>query len=304
MPAKSKKQKKFMQAVANNPEFAKKVGVKQSVGKEFTKEKDMKKVKKMQMGGRAMADKAGAQAMDPRMKMAMEAQRQQAAMGGMRKGGMVKKYDDGGKVDNEVVNNSNTTYTNNKPEGVKGRTSKKAKEDQLQYARGYRRGLIESKKNFNARGDAKDEGTLGKIGEKLNTIMSSDKNTSGYKKGVEDMDKALKGQGAFKKGGNVKKYKEMAERDKPAVKRMLEEKPKRPPKPPQARALDMVASPGEAMARAVEGTRRAMEKAGLSPVRGTMPPAGMKKGGNVKKYKKGGSIDGCAVRGHTRAKHR
>jgi hypothetical protein len=92
MPAESKKQEKFMQAVANNPEFAKKVGVKQSVGKEFTKEKDMKKVKKMQMGGRAMAGyKAGAQAMDPRMKMAMEAQRQQAAMGGMRKGGKVKK---------------------------------------------------------------------------------------------------------------------------------------------------------------------------------------------------------------------
>ena len=91
MPAKSKKQKKFMQAVANNPEFAKKVGVKQTVGKEFTKEKDMNKVKKMQMGGRAMADKAGAQAMDPRMKMAMEAQRQQAAMGGMKKGGKVKK---------------------------------------------------------------------------------------------------------------------------------------------------------------------------------------------------------------------
>jgi hypothetical protein len=51
MPAKSKKQKKFMQAVANNPKFAKKVGVKQSVGKEFTKEKDMKKVKKMMGGG-------------------------------------------------------------------------------------------------------------------------------------------------------------------------------------------------------------------------------------------------------------
>ena len=29
---------------------------------------------------------------------------------------------------------------------------------------------------------------------------------------------------------------------------------------------------------------------------------GMKSGGSVKKYKKGGSIDGCAVRGHTRAK--
>ena len=37
MPAVSKKQERFMQAVANNPKFAKKVGVPQSVGKEFTK---------------------------------------------------------------------------------------------------------------------------------------------------------------------------------------------------------------------------------------------------------------------------
>ena len=36
MPAKSAKQEKFMRAVANSPEFAKKVGVPQSVGKEFT----------------------------------------------------------------------------------------------------------------------------------------------------------------------------------------------------------------------------------------------------------------------------
>ena len=44
MPAKSKKQERFMQAVANNPEFAKKAGVPQSVGKEFT-------MKKYQAGG-------------------------------------------------------------------------------------------------------------------------------------------------------------------------------------------------------------------------------------------------------------
>ncbi len=88
MPAKSKKQKKFMQAVANNPKFAKKVGVKQLIGQEFTKEKGMKKVKKMQMGG-LTADAAGARAMDPKMAMAMEAQRRQAAMGGMNKGGKV-----------------------------------------------------------------------------------------------------------------------------------------------------------------------------------------------------------------------
>ena len=35
MPSVSGKQKKFMQAVANNPEFAKKAGVPQSVGKDF-----------------------------------------------------------------------------------------------------------------------------------------------------------------------------------------------------------------------------------------------------------------------------
>ena len=36
MPSTSKKQHNFMAAVANNPEFAKKAGVPQSVGKEFT----------------------------------------------------------------------------------------------------------------------------------------------------------------------------------------------------------------------------------------------------------------------------
>ena len=37
MPAVSEKQKRFMQAVAHNKGFAKKVGVPQSVGKEFSK---------------------------------------------------------------------------------------------------------------------------------------------------------------------------------------------------------------------------------------------------------------------------
>ena len=52
MPAVSAKQEKFMQAVAHNPKFAKKVGVSQSVGKEFT-------MKKMQSGCMA-ASKMGA----------------------------------------------------------------------------------------------------------------------------------------------------------------------------------------------------------------------------------------------------
>jgi hypothetical protein len=54
VPAKSKKQERFMQAVANNPKFAKKVGVPTKVGKEFTKET---KVKKYKDGGMTEEDK-------------------------------------------------------------------------------------------------------------------------------------------------------------------------------------------------------------------------------------------------------
>ena len=97
MPVVSKKQGKFMQAVANSPKFAKKVGVKQSIGREFTKEKDMKKaVKKMNMGGmadregRAMA--SGRYANDPRM---MADARGRAMM---KKGGKVKKMKEGGNT--------------------------------------------------------------------------------------------------------------------------------------------------------------------------------------------------------------
>jgi hypothetical protein len=49
MPAVSEKQKRFMQAVAHNKGFAKKVGVPQSVGREFSKAKggEMKESKSM-----------------------------------------------------------------------------------------------------------------------------------------------------------------------------------------------------------------------------------------------------------------
>jgi hypothetical protein len=66
MPSTSKKQHNFMAAVANNPAFAKKAGVPQSVGKEFSnadkgrtfsKGDDMKKG--YADGGMAMVNKGG-----------------------------------------------------------------------------------------------------------------------------------------------------------------------------------------------------------------------------------------------------
>ena len=69
MPSTSKKQHNLMAAVANNPAFAKKVGIPQSVGREFNKADKgktfkeggtMKKmVKKMNDGGMPMVEKDG-----------------------------------------------------------------------------------------------------------------------------------------------------------------------------------------------------------------------------------------------------
>jgi hypothetical protein len=49
MPSSSKKQHNFMAAIANNPKFAKKVGIPQSVGKDF---EEADKGKKFSGGGR------------------------------------------------------------------------------------------------------------------------------------------------------------------------------------------------------------------------------------------------------------
>ena len=97
MPSTSKKQHNFMAAVANNPSFAKKVGVPQSVGKDFNdadKGKTFKQggnMKKMNMGGYAdggmpMVNKGG------KMVPSFAAD----GVGKMKKGGMTKKMAGGG----------------------------------------------------------------------------------------------------------------------------------------------------------------------------------------------------------------
>ena len=74
MPSSSKKQHNFMAAVANNPAFAKKAGVPQSVGQDFTK---ADKGRKFSKGGDTMASK-----MNPGF-MAMMAKKKDGAKGDM-----------------------------------------------------------------------------------------------------------------------------------------------------------------------------------------------------------------------------
>jgi hypothetical protein len=86
MPSTSKKQHNFMAAVANNPSFAKKAGVPQSVGKEFS---NADKNRKFKEGGDTMASKmnAGFMAMMAKKKGAPA---KKMAMGGATKMGSVK----------------------------------------------------------------------------------------------------------------------------------------------------------------------------------------------------------------------
>ncbi len=89
MPAVSKKQEKFMRAVANSPQFAKKVGVSQSIGREFSKSGggEMKESKAMVKKEIGFMKKAGA----PKSMVKHE-----EAEAKMKKGGKVKKYAAGG----------------------------------------------------------------------------------------------------------------------------------------------------------------------------------------------------------------
>ena len=94
MPSSSAKQHNFMEAIANSPSFAKKVGVPQSVGKDFS---TADKGRKFSKGGDTMASKmnSGFMAMMAKKKGAQEGSKADMAadkkqMMGMKKGGMKK----------------------------------------------------------------------------------------------------------------------------------------------------------------------------------------------------------------------
>ena len=140
MPSKTKKQAKFMAAVANNPKFAKKAGVPQSVGQEFanadkrnkdmpsyfdsTKNKPGKAVKKGYARGGMAHDKRvlrnlddevyriapkermggaeGRDARQERLRINKEKRFEKNRMDGMAKGGKVKKQGYNDRLDESL----------------------------------------------------------------------------------------------------------------------------------------------------------------------------------------------------------
>jgi hypothetical protein len=95
MPSSSKKQHNFMEAIAHSPSFAKKVGVPQSVGKDFS---TADKGRKFSKGGDTMATKMGKfkkMGKDVEKRDIKEGSKKDMSMDrmqmmGMKKGGMTK----------------------------------------------------------------------------------------------------------------------------------------------------------------------------------------------------------------------
>ena len=150
MPAKSEKQKQFMDAAAHNPKFAKAAGVPVSVAKEFsgaskgmkfgkgsdTSRADLQKVNKpktlhgkmsiMKEGGDTMATKMGKPMMKKGMSTAKDGMKRPTPMAdtAMKKGGMPMKMKDGKKV---PIFMSNGGSASKRADGVaaKGKTKGK-----------------------------------------------------------------------------------------------------------------------------------------------------------------------------------
>ena len=113
MPAVSKKQERFMQAVAHNPAFAKKAGVPQSVGKEFIKSGGgMAESKAMMKKEVSFMKKKGAP------KSMIKHEEKEA---GMKKGGMAK-YAKGGMIAPSKMGSVRTAAPSRDGVASKGKT--------------------------------------------------------------------------------------------------------------------------------------------------------------------------------------
>lgn len=98
MPSKTKKQAKFMAAVANNPKFAKKAGVPQSVGKDFAKADKGKTFKEGGMPGMRQDKRTMRNLDDEVFRIDKEKAFEKRQMNRMNMGGKVKGYMKGGKM--------------------------------------------------------------------------------------------------------------------------------------------------------------------------------------------------------------
>jgi hypothetical protein len=270
MPVVSKKQGKFMQAVANSPKFAKKVGVKQSIGREFTKEKDMKKaVKKMNMGG--MADREGRAMAAGRLagRPGMMADARGRAM--MKKGGKVKKMREGGNT--SKMNELEELGRVDAEKGYSAKGKRNLKDEKARVVR-------EIKNKKAATGIGRAGGKVGyAAGGKVSMTSMKDREGRALAKDKKGMTAAQMRDAR----GRAMQKEAMKASAKPAMKGVLA----------GAKAGGLGMKTGGMLAR-TGGSSAKMKAKGKA----------MKKGGTVKgRGNASKRADGIAQRGHTRGRH-
>ena len=138
MPSTSKKQHNFMAAIANNPAFAKKVGIKSSVGEEFL---TADKGKKFREGG---AMKPVDMKKNPGVAKLPTAVRNK--MGFMKKGGMASDAKEDMKTDKKVVKKAVGMHEKQLHGGKKSDMSKLAKGGGIEM-KGKTKGTMVKMKN-------------------------------------------------------------------------------------------------------------------------------------------------------------
>ncbi len=165
-----------MQAVANNPKFAKQVGVNQSIGREFTKENGMKKnymgggkVKKMMGGG--MADKRG------RAMTRMSADAGGRAM--MKMGGKVKKMKMGGNTSRDNKLEELGRVDNERADTASGARNLKDEKSRIRGELGMKKGGKVKKQGYNAR---LDDSLGARKGKKKQSMKARRDESKGAKK--------------------------------------------------------------------------------------------------------------------------
>jgi hypothetical protein len=191
MPSVSKKQHDFMNAIAHNKAFAKKVGVPQSVGKDFA---EADKGKKFKQGGLMKHSDLG---QDKKMVKKAVAMHDKQLHGGkktdlttLKKGGNVKKMAAGGRVKKMADGGFASPFGNTPLGGLAEILSARGNS----YRSGNQGGAQGGLENVN-RG-------AGQIGQSLNTIQGALGGTGGGAQSAPDFGNP---QTMYKKGGKVMK---------------------------------------------------------------------------------------------------
>lgn len=284
MPSSSAKQHRFMAAIANNPAFAKKVGVPQSVGKDYAA---ADKGKKFAAGGAlAKVNKQDTRhgAMDMPFKKLNK-------FAGMKKGGKIKRYEDGGDVDEGLKSYAEPQKSVETGQGKQGkledlkipdRTPRPAAKPAAKPAApaakpAEARATPSESTNAGAASSMAPRGQLGRLAAKSAGLSDEAKEEAGKRTGLAiasfvPVGRAL--QGLHKLGTGIK-----AERAERAASSMSGRVAERQAEMAKARSARVEQARKEARREAEYDARRASDM-----------EAGYKKGGMTKRFAKGGMM--------------